>query len=385
MPNLHKNFAYAKINVMRLRKNKLRLMMYMCGAAVVTLSLALIAHKIPNTFADNEGTVVDIENAAPDDHPTGSAEEEEEHFVTIHDQNSKSFQIKTNAITVREALERAEVELAESDTVEPGLTSRIDADNFHINIYRSRPVLIVDGLIRTRLMTSSYDPKTIATSAGLAVYDGDTIEEVENTNFLEVGDLTTYKITRNGGRTITLEDTIPFSEETVQDSSLASGEKEVRTPGEDGRKVIKYRVNFIDGVEVSRELESETIVKEPVNKVIAVGSKKSIAPEWAKCQQYASQAGVSDADMYDALTLIYHESGCRVDATNAYSGAYGIPQALPGNKMASMGSDWQTNPVTQIKWMIDYVNRRYGGWKQALAFWHCTGTCNGISKSGYWY
>ena len=366
-------------------------MIYLCGAALVTLSLAIVAHKIPNTFAENEDAIVDIENAAPDDHPTGSFEEEPEHFVTIHDQKNKTLQIKTNALTVREALERAEVELADSDKVEPGLMNRIDSDNFHINIFRSRPVLVIDGLTRKRLMTASYDPKTIASDAGLTVYDGDTIELVDNTNFLEVGDLATFKITRNGGRTITLEDTIPFKEETIDDSSLASGEKEVKTPGEDGRKVIKYRVNFVDGVEVARELISEEIVREPVNRVVAVGTKsetpvkKSIAPEWAKCAEYARAAGVSDDDMYDALTLIYHESGCRVDATNAYSGAYGIPQALPGNKMAAFGDDWQTNPVTQIRWMIDYVNRRYGGWKGALSFWACTGTCRGITKTSTWY
>ena len=369
---------------MRLRINKLRLMIYLCGAALVTFALAFAAHKIPDTFASNEEEIVDIENANPDDHPTGSAEEEPEHFVTIHDQN-KTLQIKTNAITVREVLERTNVEYADSDKVEPSLTSRIDADDFHINIYRSRPVLVIDGMVRKRLMTASFDPKTIAADANLTVCDGDIIEQVANTNFLEVGDLTTYKITRNGGRTITLEDAIPYSEETVRDSSLASGEKEVRVQGEDGRKEIKYRVNFVDGVEVSRELESETVVREPVNRVVAVGSKKSIAPEWAQCEKYARAAGVSDADMYDALTLIYHESGCRVDSTNAYSGAYGIPQALPGSKMAAFGDDWETNPVTQIKWMADYVKRRYGGWKQALDFWYCTGTCRGITKNSTWY
>lgn len=45
----------------------------------------------------------------------------------------------------------------------------------------------------------------------------------------------------------------------------------------------------------------------------------------------------------------------------AGSGAYGIPQALPGHKMASAGADWRTNPATQIRWMIGYVNGRYGG------------------------
>lgn len=47
---------------------------------------------------------------------------------------------------------------------------------------------------------------------------------------------------------------------------------------------------------------------------------------------------------------------------------YGIPQANPGTKMASAGKDWATNAFTQIKWMIGYVNSRYGGECQALAF-----------------
>ena len=51
----------------------------------------------------------------------------------------------------------------------------------------------------------------------------------------------------------------------------------------------------------------------------------------------------------------------------AGSGAYGLPQALPGHKMASAGADWQTNPKTQIAWMRGYVNSRYGGSCNALA------------------
>ena len=45
---------------------------------------------------------------------------------------------------------------------------------------------------------------------------------------------------------------------------------------------------------------------------------------------------------------------------NASSGAHGIPQALPGSKMASAGADWQTNPLTQVRWGVSYINARYG-------------------------
>jgi hypothetical protein len=48
-----------------------------------------------------------------------------------------------------------------------------------------------------------------------------------------------------------------------------------------------------------------------------------------------------------------------VNAYNSSSGAYGIPQALPGAKMASMGADWKTNPETQIRWGVNYIKNRY--------------------------
>ena len=54
------------------------------------------------------------------------------------------------------------------------------------------------------------------------------------------------------------------------------------------------------------------------------------------------------------------ESGWNPSATNPTSGAYGIPQALPGSKMASAGADWQTNPATQIKWGLGYIKQVYG-------------------------
>lgn len=86
------------------------------------------------------------------------------------------------------------------------------------------------------------------------------------------------------------------------------------------------------------------------------------------------RAGIP-ASWFDAINFIVsHESGWRVNATNPSSGAYGLPQALPGSKMASAGSDWRTNPVTQLKWMKGYVSR-YGGGPGAAAFW----------KSHHWY
>lgn len=79
--------------------------------------------------------------------------------------------------------------------------------------------------------------------------------------------------------------------------------------------------------------------------------------------------GFSASGQFSCLDNIFsRESGWRYNAANA-SGAYGIPQALPGDKMAQFGSDWRTNPATQIKWGISYMKSRYGSPCAAWSFW----------------
>ena len=70
--------------------------------------------------------------------------------------------------------------------------------------------------------------------------------------------------------------------------------------------------------------------------------------------------GWSSSQMTCLVPLWMGESGWRVNAENVSSGAYGIPQSLPGSKMATIASDWRTNPVTQIKWGLGYIQERYG-------------------------
>jgi hypothetical protein len=76
--------------------------------------------------------------------------------------------------------------------------------------------------------------------------------------------------------------------------------------------------------------------------------------------------GSSQFDCFN--NIIMRESMWKVNATNPSSGAYGIPQALPGSKMASEGSDWRTNPATQIIWGIKYMKDRYGSPCAAWSF-----------------
>ncbi|WP_342776337.1 transglycosylase SLT domain-containing protein [Nonomuraea terrae] len=73
-----------------------------------------------------------------------------------------------------------------------------------------------------------------------------------------------------------------------------------------------------------------------------------------------SERGWSTAQYRCLVKLWHRESGWNHRAANGSSGAYGIPQALPGHKMASSGRDWRTNPRTQIKWGLRYIKQRYG-------------------------
>ncbi|MFI9205359.1 transglycosylase SLT domain-containing protein [Streptomyces sp. NPDC053048] len=76
------------------------------------------------------------------------------------------------------------------------------------------------------------------------------------------------------------------------------------------------------------------------------------------------------SDQYQCFSnIVNNESTWDYTATNPSSGAYGLVQALPGTKMASAGADWRTNPATQIKWGLSYMNERYGSPCGAWSFW----------------
>lgn len=92
----------------------------------------------------------------------------------------------------------------------------------------------------------------------------------------------------------------------------------------------------------------------------SVESNKQIA------KNLLAQKGLPDSEWQCLDKLWTRESGWRQDAKNPSSGAYGIPQSLPGDKMQSAGADWQTNPLTQITWGLGYIEQRYqtpcGAW-----------------------
>lgn len=84
---------------------------------------------------------------------------------------------------------------------------------------------------------------------------------------------------------------------------------------------------------------------------------------------WMAQAGISPANYGYVSYIVGKESGGSYTATNPSSGSYGLCQSLPAYKMASAGADWQTNPVTQLRWCDSYATSRYGNWATAYDFW----------------
>ncbi|MER7402155.1 transglycosylase SLT domain-containing protein [Streptomyces sp. NPDC000070] len=147
-----------------------------------------------------------------------------------------------------------------------------------------------------------------------------------------------------------------------------------------------------DAEEAARKAAAETAIakKEAAEKAAKAAAKA--AKERAEAKEAASRSkDISDFPVATSYSIaqiqamarqmvpagqfqcfsniVDHESDWNYKAVNPSSGAYGMFQALPGTKMASAGADWRTNPATQIKWGLSYMNDRYGSPCDAWSFW----------------
>ncbi|WP_161794231.1 G5 domain-containing protein [Demequina sediminicola] len=184
--------------------------------------------------------------------------------------------------------------------------------------------------------------------------------------------------------TKTEEKTLEHGSVEEKDYDTEEGTDTVVTEGENGTALVSYEVVIKDGVEVERTESLTVVVDEPVDEVVAIGAKEkptiptgvsNAGANRAIGQEMAAARGWS-GDEWSCLNALWtKESNWNSNAHNSSSGAHGIPQSLPGSKMASHGADWATNPATQISWGLSYISGRYG---TPCAAW-------GHSQSVGWY
>lgn len=132
------------------------------------------------------------------------------------------------------------------------------------------------------------------------------------------------------------------------------------------RRATKKKATRAD---TGKQMQNEVIRKQPKPKAppapVVTGGTPSSNRELG--MNLCADAGFSASQCADLGRLWERESGWDHKVANSSSGAFGIPQSLPGSKMASAGGDWRTNPATQIKWGLGYIKARYGNPSSAWA------------------
>lgn len=344
-----------------------------------------------------------------------------ERLLTVYDRGIEQSFV-TKAATVEAALKEAGLTLEPTDRVEPARDEQLVADSYTINIYRARPVIVVDGSLRKTILTASQSPEQIAKDAGLTLYPEDTTAIVQSQDIVGTGaplefrisraktiELTLYgdilqmrtqaktvqdmlrnkgivlkesdrvsvplntpirdglqlRVWREGKQTVTRDEDVNFEVEKIQDANRPVGYREVKTPGEKGVRSVTYEVTIRDGKEVDRK-EIASATKTPAKKQVEIIGAK-VAAITGTCGEWMAAAGVANTS--SANYLIGKESGCNPRSLNRSSGACGIGQALPCGKMGAVNPDGTSavSPVDQMRWMNSYVMGRYGSWDAAAA------------------
>lgn len=292
--------------------------------------------------------------------------ESDSHFVTFFDDGQKLI-VKTDARTVGEAIERAHIILNQTDSVEPSLDSVIDMDDFHINIYRSYPVVLIDGKQTIYQMTSSRDIKSIFEKAGITVYDGDEIKQVFNSSFLETGLATTYELIRKGGERLTVEEEIPFTEESTTDYSMTKGMSKIIQHGEIGRKKIVYEIKYVNGVEARRDQISEEVIVQPVKRIIALGGRVAAKTSPSENEQitwnYLLKQGFSEVQTAGIMGNLQQEHHFGTDDT---AGGIGIAQWTGGRRNNVLSRPDPYSIYTQLDYLMEELNGSYAYVKNAI-------------------
>jgi hypothetical protein len=164
-----------------------------------------------------------------------------------------------------------------------------------------------------------------------------------------------------------VEQDVDFTTKQIQNADQPIGYKQVQTPGVKGKKIVTYQITLKNGVEVSRAEIQSVITQQSTEQVEEIGSKPPVNLTGDK-SSVMSEAGISSSDFAYVDYIVSHESGWRVNA-QGYATTYGLCQAYPGGKMATAGADWQSNPITQLKWCSGYAASRYGSWQAAYNHW----------------
>ena len=261
------------------------------------------------------------------------------HLVRVYDRGEEKT-IVTNALTVRQALQAAKISIDEKmDTVEPNIDMELTGSKYQVNIFRARPITIVDGNKRLKITTAEQTPALIAKAAGMTLYREDKTQFTNSENLLVNGAGLVMKVERAKQRTVTEEVDIDFQIEQVKDDSQPIGFKSVRQLGEKGVRKITYQVEINGEREVSRREMSSEIMRQPKKQVEIIGTKpKNPLTKSKGAQIFTDSKGVSHRETYYDLPMNVVVNACggggytvRADGAKVDKDGYILVAANYGN------------------------------------------------------
>ncbi|WP_324123865.1 MULTISPECIES: G5 domain-containing protein [unclassified Bifidobacterium] len=227
----------------------------------------------------------------------------------------------------------------------------------------------INGKNKVVLGNGFTDVKSVLEAGDITLQPGDQIAPSLTTR---INEKTIIRIDRANAQVKTDESPIPFNTIEEKTDSLPAGTTKVKTEGQNGVMETTSLVTEAGSKHLASNIFASFVKTVPVDKVILVGTgggtpaqsgSTTTTTPVGEAQSIAHDVVASRGwgeDQFTCLVQLWNkESGWRTNAANP-SGAYGIPQALPGSKMASAGPNWQTDAHTQIVWGLDYIQGRYG-------------------------
>ncbi len=296
------------------------------------------------------------------------AQDQKGRLISVYDRGTTRVFL-SKAKTLGEALKAENIELDKRDTVEPSVKEELIASSYKVNIYRARPVVVVDGEIRLKTMSPYQTARQIAKDVGVTVYDEDITSLRPLTNFVAdgaglqltitrakvvnidlygkqtlirtqaktVGDMMTEKniilgdkgrmsvskdtpitdgmnmrIWREGIQTVSIDQAIPVLTRIVYDVDQPIGYRAIQSPGITGIRSITYQLNIKDGVELSRVELANIVTRDPTEQTEVIGLRNDGGGlTKAKGAQYFTDSkGVTHRETYYDLNMSVVMQAC---------------------------------------------------------------------------
>jgi len=339
-------------------------------------------------------------------------------LLTVHDRGSEKV-ILSQAATVGDALKEAGIVIDVKDVVEPAAEVKLVASDYQINIYRARPVMIIDGNIRQKVVSPYQTAEQIAKSVGITLYPEDitTINRVNNitegtglqltidratpfvfnlygktstvrTQGMTVGEMLIEKgiklsaddkvspsqdtavtdglavrVWREGKQTVTLDEPIAFDVDRIENADQSVSYREITTAGEAGVRSVSYEITIEDGQEVGRIEIASVTIKHPITQIELVGVKGQYTTPSENeniVWDYLTSHGFSGVQTAGIMGNLMQEHHFNTTGD-------GLAQWTGGRKAALYSRPYPNNIYTQLDFLMEELNGGYSSVRDAIS------------------